>query len=425
MTPELSDPAVDGVHEALDDNVLRTRIHGGPLVLSEQVDWVRSVAIGVWIPSGAAHELPAQRGVCHFLEHAVFKGTGTRSALQIASEIERLGGVLDAYTTHEYTAFLARIPDVHLDRALDVLTDVVFHPTLEPVSIELERNVILEEIAGVEDSPEQLVFELQAPLMYGGHAYGEPILGTHETVEALGASQLQEAHATAYRPGRTIVAASGRLDHLELVNRLTEILQPEDAGEGRPVPAVVGSTTGHHTVRRPGGRQSHIVAGGLTVPYSHPLRYAVVLAETALGAGMSSRLFQRIREELGLAYAVYSFSAFHAAAGHAGAYVGTQPETGEAALDALLTELRSMAEGGLTVEEFEDTKRQLKGQLMVALETPAARMQRLAGISLYDEPYMSLDQIAGKIEAVTRDEVNEACTMFHPDRLAILELAPA
>lgn len=416
---------MDGVHEALDDNVLRTRIHDGPLVLSEQVDWVRSVAVGIWIPSGAAQEPPAQRGACHFLEHAVFKGTEARSAFQIAAEIERLGGVVDAYTTHEYTAFLVRIPDVHLDRALDVLTDVVFHPSLDEQSIELERNVILEEIAGVEDSPEQLVFELQAPLMYGGHAYGEPILGTHDTVGRLAAPQLRELHAGAYGPNRAIVAASGRLSHLELVDRLSEILEPDVSVDDRPLPAVAESTTGRHTVRRPGGRQTHIVAGGLTVPYAHRLRYAVVLAETALGAGMSSRLFQTIREDLGLAYAVYSFSAFHSVAGHAGAYVGTQPETAEAALEALSAELRDLAEGGLTTTEIDDTKRQLKGQLMVALETPAARMQRLAGISLYDEPYMSLDQIAGKIESVTRDEINEACTMFHPDRLAIVELAPA
>lgn len=424
MTPELSDPVVDGVHEALDDNVLRTRVHDGPLVLSEQVDWVRSVAIGIWIPNGAAHEPPAQRGVCHFLEHAVFKGTETRNALQIAAEIERFGGVLDAYTTHEYTAFVARIPDTHLSRALDVLTDLVFHPKLAPEAIELERNVILEEIAGVADTPEQLVFELQAPLMYGGHPYGEPVLGTHDTVSGLGAAELRELHGVAYRPSRAIVAASGRLDHLELVDCLSEILHPEERGEDSPVEAVSGTTTGHRTVRRPGGRQSHIVAGGLTVPHGDRLRYAVVLAETALGADMSSRLFQRVREELGLAYAVYSFSAFHAAAGHVGAYVGTQPETAAAALDALLAELRDLAENGLSADEIDDTKCQLKGQLMVALETPAARMQRLAGISLYEEPYMSLDQIAERIDAVTHDEINEACTMFHPDRLAILELAP-
>jgi len=425
VIPELSDPVVDGVHEALDENVLRTRIHDGPLVLSEQVDWVRSAAVGIWIPGGAVHEPAARRGVCHFLEHAVFKGSQTRSALQIAAEIERLGGMLDAYTTHEYTAFLARIPDVHLDRALDVLTDIVFSPRLDEASIELERNVILEEIAGVEDSPEQLVFELQAPLMYGGHGYGEPILGTHDTVGALGVSELGEAHAAAYRPSRAIVAASGRLSHLELVDRLSEILEPGESGEDRSVAPVMESACGCHTVRRPGGRQSHIVAGGLTVPYAHRLRYAVILADTALGSGMSSRLFQTIREELGLAYAVYSFSAFHAAAGHAGAYVGTQPETAAAALDALLSELKDVAENGLTMDEIDDTKRQLKGQLMVALESPGARMQRLAGISLYGEPYMSLDQIAAKIDAVTPDEVNEACTMFHPDRLAILELAPA
>lgn len=425
MTPGVTKPVVDGVHEALDDNVHRTRIHGGPLVLTEHVDWVRSVAIGIWIPHGTVHEDPARRGACHFLEHAVFKGTPTRTALDIAAEIEGLGGVLDAYTTHEYTAFLTRIPDVHLPSALDVLTDLVFNPELSHDAIELERNVILEEIAGVTDAPEQLVFELQAPLMYGGHPYGEPILGTHETVSGLGAAELREVHTEAYRPSRAIVAAAGRLDHLELVDRLTEILRREARGEDPPVEAVPESEAGLHTVRRPGGRQSHIVAGGLTVPYGDSLRYAVILAETALGAGMSSRLFQRVREELGLAYAVYSFSAFHAAAGHAGAYVGTQPETAEAALDALLGEMRELAEQGLPQQEIDDTKRQLRGQLMVALETPAARMQRLAGIALYQEPYMSLDEIAANIDAVTRDEIDRACALFHPDRLAIMELAPA
>ncbi len=417
--------APDRIDERLDEHVVRSRLPAGPLVLSERVDSVRSVAVGVWIRHGAACDSPEHAGVSHFLEHAVFKGTSRRSAFDLAAEIERLGGSLDAYTTHEFTAFLTRVPDLHLEPALDVLVDLVFHPTLREQDVALERNVILDEIAGVEDAPEQLVFDLHAPFLYGGHPYGAPILGTRDTVSALGADELRRLHAASYRPQNCVVAACGRLDQLELADRLAEILPRAEPAAPSTVESTPATEIGHRVVKRSGGRQTHIVAGCLTVPYAHPLRYAIILAETALGAGMSSRLFQKVREELGLAYSVYSFTGFHHYAGHAGAYLGTLPDTSEEALDVLLGELRRFAEQGLSTDEIEDAKQQLKGQLMVSLEAPTARMQRLAALGLYGRPYRTLDQLSKRIDRVTAGDVMAACQLFHPDRLAVLELSPA
>lgn len=409
----------------LDERVWTTQLADGPQVLSECLEGVRSVALGLWFRQGAAMEKPEERGISHLLEHMAFKGTRSRSARELTLAVERIGGAVDAYTTHEVTAFVARVPYDALERAVDVVADLAFRPALRARDLAPERKVILEEISSLQDTPEELVFELHAQFLYGAHPYGATILGAPETIAAVNHTSLRRLHRASYRGGNAVVTAAGRVDHGELVE-LVRRLAPSGPAAGRqPLPPVRQAAIGHRRVERPGGRQIHIVAGGVTVPYAHPLRHALVLVETAFGAGMSSRLFQRMREELGLAYNVYSFHTFHEHGGHAGAYVGTGPETAEEAREALLEELRRLAESGLTPSEIETTKEQLTGQLMLSLESPASRMRRLAGLALYDEPYRTLDEVAQRIAAVTEDEVREAAAYFHPDRLAVLELAPA
>ena len=402
----------------------RTCLPDGPIVLSERMDSVRSVAIGLWVRQGRVHEDAGHGGASHLLEHMVFKGTQRRSARDLAWELERLGGVLDAYTTHEFTAFQARVPAGALGVALDVLCDLAFFPRLSGPDLEVEREVVLEEIAAAAEVPEDIVFEEHARALYGGHPYGEPILGTRASVRALSVSALAEVHDRAYRPGNAVVAAAGAVEHEALVEGLSRWL-PRRAAAPAPVdpPAPVGES-GFRRMRREGGRQTHIVTGGLSVPYRDPLRYAIHVTATALGGGMSSRLFQRIRETRGLAYAVYSFHGFHAQAGHVGAYVGTRPETAEEAREAVEAELALLAREGLTREELDDTRSQLKGQFLISLESPASRMNRLAGVALYGHEYRTLDEVAASIDAVDRAQCLEAAAYFAPERLTTLELAP-
>ena len=413
-----------GSSERLDREVYRSCLPHGPTVLTERMDSVRSVAVGLWVRQGRVHEGAEQGGVSHLLEHMVFKGTRRRSARDLAWELERLGGALDAYTTHEFTAFQARVPAEALAIALDVLCDLTFFPRLLKQDLEVEREVVLEEIASAAEVPEDIAFEEHARALYGGHPYGEPILGTRTSVRALSVSALAEVHDRAYRPGNVVVAAAGAVDHEALVDGLARWLPDRVRASAPPDPRAPVGECGFRRMRREGGRQAHIVTGGLSVPYGDPLRYAIHVTATALGGGMSSRLFQRIREERGLAYAVYSFHGFYAQAGHVGAYVGTRPETAGDAREALEEELARLARDGLTDQELDDTRSQLKGQFLISLESPASRMNRLAGVALYGHEYRSLDEVAAKIDAVDHAQCLEAAAHFSPDRLATLELAP-
>jgi len=411
--------------ERLAPGVVRSIFPDGFTVLTETMEGVRSLAAGVWIRQGTVHEPAPLRGISHLLEHMVFKGTGRRSARQIALEIEEVGGNLDAYTTHEHTAFTARVPADHTERALDVLCDMVFSPTLRARDLEPEREVVLEEIAGVEDSPDQLVFELHAPFLYGSHPYGAPILGTRTTASALTERDLRDLHRGAYRRSNAVFTAAGRVDHEALVESLLGRLPAEEPARSAAVDEPRTWGRGTRRVEREGGQQAHVVAAVPGVPYGHPLRYAAVLVETALGEGMSSRLFQRVREELGLAYTIYSFHAFYGRAGHAGAYLATRPETAEEAREAMLQELDVLAREGLRPQELASTREQLKGSAMLSLESPASRMHRLAGTALYGEPFRTMDELARLIDGITVDEAAEAAALFEPDRAAVLELAPA
>jgi predicted Zn-dependent peptidase len=388
------------------------------------MDSVRSVALGMWFRQGRIHEPEAEQGISHLLEHMVFKGTHRRTALEIAFDIERLGGAVDAYTTHEATAFQIRVPDHALSEALDVLTDLIFPTCLSARDLEPERQVILEELTAIEESPEDVAFELQAAFMYGGHPYGSPIIGSRESIASIGRQSLVDLHERAYHPGRAVIVAAGHLEHEALLEMLERHLPRDRNGTAPESTESPRPGAGSRRVEQANARQTHIVAGGLTVPYRDPLRYAIVLVNTALGGGMSSRLFQTIREERGLAYSVYSFHSFLADTGHVGAYAGTSADKSEETRELLLEQLREIAENGLTPDEIDATKRQLQGRLLLSLETPGARMSRLAGLALYGQSYRTLDRIAERIEGITVDQVREACRLLHPDRLAVLELSP-
>jgi predicted Zn-dependent peptidase len=385
---------------------------------------VLSASIGVWVRAGSVTETPADMGVSHMLEHMVFKGTPTRSAHELALVIERLGGSLDAYTTREHTSFQARVLDEHMDIALDVLADLVLRPVLRESDLELEREVVLEEISTVDDTPDDLVFDLHSQAQFGDHPYGYSILGTRESVSALSVEDLRRAHDKHYRPGNLVVAAAGKVEHDAFVEQVRK-----QFGEGSLAERVPDARPPSHEkvtdtfVERPTA-QTHVAFGAHTFGHGDPRRYALILLSNAFGGGMSSRLFQKVREELGLAYAVYSYQSFAQLAGQAGVYVGTRPEWGDKAVDVVREEMSKLARDGLTAEELSDAKGQVKGQVAISLESSSSRLHRLAA-ALYDEPFRSLEDVVAGVDAVRAEEVAAlAAEYYDPNRQTVVRLGP-
>ncbi len=423
-------PTLDTVR--LDREIHRTAAPNGITVLSERVPSVRSAAIGVWVRTASAHEPRPKMGVSHLLEHMVFKGTERRTAQEIALALESRGGSLDAYTSRDSTAYHARVLDSDLARALDVITDIVRRPTLRDADLSLERQVVLEEISTVEDTPDDEVFDLAYETLWPTHPYGFQILGTKETVSALSADDLKNLHRRAYFPGNCIIAAAGNLTHEALLAEVER--QGWFGGDGKgagtapvapPVPPVPPAVRGVTRSAEKDTAQTHIVFATDTIPYADRRKYSMLVVSNVFGGGMSSRLFQRIREELGLAYAIYSFTSFYRAVGMAGVYVGTQPARAEKATAAIRDEFARLAREGLRGAALDDAKQQTLGQLMLSLESPTSRMYRLAGSAVYNEPYRSLDDVLQAVAALTPDEVSElAAEFFAPERQTIVSLGP-
>jgi predicted Zn-dependent peptidase len=379
------------------------------------------------VRSASLHERRNVMGVSHLLEHMVFKGTGRRSAKDIALALECVGGSLDAYTSREHTVYQARVLDEHLEIAADVIGDIVFEPVLREADLELERNVVLEEIGMMEDTPDDLVFELHNEAVWGTHPLGYSILGTRETVSGLGVKHLRALHDRAYRPQNLVVAAAGNVDHDALLEILARTGWTRTGTRERTSAKIAGpkraAALRRHVARA--GSQTHIVLGSPTLGHQDPRRHAMVLLSVLLGGGMSSRLFQRVREELGLAYAVYTFQTFYADCGVHGVYVATAPNTADAALEAIEKELAEVAQRGMPAEELAQGKGQLKGQITLSLESPSSRMYRAAAVELYGEPHRSLDEMLALVDGIKGKTVRElAAEFFAPDRQTVLSLGP-
>lgn len=426
--PRIAPPsAFGGAFSVMEDGaeIRADVLENGLTVSTQPVPGARSVACGVWVRQGSAHERPETSGASHMLEHMVFKGTPTRGARDLALEIESLGGSLDAFTTREYTAYQARVLDRHLGTALDVLSDLTLRPLLRDEDLELEREVILEEIATVEDTPDDVIFDLHAERFWPGHPYGRRILGTADSVAAMRGETLRGIHAERYTGANLIVAAVGNVDHDEFLDAVRHRFSEVDAGERAPSIAPPGEVVrGFDHIPRD-TQQTHLVFAAPTVPHRHPDRYPLLMLSQALGGGMSSRLFQRVREELGLAYAIYSFHSFYAEAGVSGVYVGTRPPTSGTARDTVFGELERLATEGLAPVEFAQVKEQVRGQLVLALESTGAKLHRLAGYALRDEELRTVDEILADIDAVTPERVAEAAGRYlAPDRHYLLSLGP-
>jgi len=413
-------------HSTLDEGLRRTVAGNGLTVLSELLPGVRSAAVGIWVRSASAHESPELMGSAHLLEHLVFKGTERRSAKQLAEELEVRGGSLDAYTSRDHTSFQAHVLDADVPLAVEVLTDLVRHPLLRAEDLELERKVVLDEINSVLDTPDDLVFELHARTLWPEHPYGYSILGTPESIGTLRAADLAALHQRGYYRGNCVIAAAGHVDH----DQLLTVLEREGWFEGQlesprgpvaPLPAQRGVALRESR----DSAQTNLVLGTDCFNARDPRRYALAILVNLLGGGMSSRLFQRVREELGLAYAVYAFQHLYQSAGTLGVYVGTHPTSADEAEAAIKSELARLSREGLSGEELSMGQRQLKGQIMLSLESPSSRMHRLAGTVLHADRYRRLEEVLAEIDAVSTDSVATlAAEYFEPGRWCTVRLGP-
>jgi len=398
----------------------------GITIVTEKVHGRRSVAFGVWVRSGARDEPFERLGISHFIEHMMFKGTERRDARAIASSLESLGGHLDAFTAREQVCYFARALAEHVEPVVDVVSDIVCRSRFAAAEIEREKSVVREEISACEDDPEDKIGELLAQQVWGAHPLGRPILGTLETVEGLDTGALHDYFRRRYRPEHLVVAATGAVEHEHIVELVGRYFAPPD-GEGLPLsgpPSSFVPSVRHES--RPGIQQLYLSLGTRGLPYADDRRFALVVLQTLLGGGMSSRLFQSVREEAGLAYSVYSAIDFHRDSGMFSIHLGVSPEIGREALARVRAELLAICDQGPSEEEIEATRGQIRGSLLMSQESVSSRMYQLAHDELYHGRFIPPEEQVGRILATSREEVAAAARAYaSPERFALTALGPA
>jgi predicted Zn-dependent peptidase len=401
-------------------NLRRTVFPNGLIVLTERMEHLRSVAMGVWVKSGSRCESAEINGISHFVEHMLFKGTRSRSALHIAREMDSIGGNLDAFTGKETICFNVKSLADHVPIALDVLADLVLNPVFASTEIERERGVILEEIKIDEDNPDVLVHELFTQNFWKDHPLGKPILGTTKTVGRLDQQKLIDYHTGRFRGGNMVFSAAGNLEHDQFVQAVAEKFNPLPPGE-----AVHELQTPQASARillqnKKSLEQVQLCMGVPAPPITDDNRYATLILNTVLGSGMSSRLFQTIREERGMAYAIYSDLSPYSDTGSLCVYAGTSVGKALEVIDLVLAEFRNLKEVPLGDEELTRAKDQLKGNILMGLESSNSRMANLARQEMYFHQFFTAEEVIARIEAVTADQIQAmAQRLFVSDRIAV------
>jgi len=384
--------------------VERTVLPSGLTVLTERMPEVRSVALGFWIRVGSRDEPAPIQGSSHFLEHLLFKGTPTRTAREIAEAFDAVGGEANAFSEKEYTCFFGRVLDKDLPMATELLADMMLNSIISPEDVEAERNVIMEELAMLEDTPEDLVHDVFAETLFGNHPLGREIMGTTETVADIDQASLRAFHEVNYRSANICVAAAGNVEHEHLIKWIGDGFA---AGEEAPVARTLFPPEPRGRLRllnRP-TELAHVVLGGLGYRSRHPLRFAWGVLDNLLGGGMSSRLFQEIREKRGLCYSVFSYRNLFTETGAYGIYAGTAPGSARQVVDLITEELDRMLESGVTEKELERAKGHMKGGVVLALEDPSSRMTRLGRSQIVGSDLVSIDEILARVDSVTIEQV--------------------
>lgn len=411
--------------------VRRTTLPGGLRVVTETLPSVRSATFGIWANVGSRDETPTLNGATHYLEHLLFKGTAKRSALDISAAIDEVGGEMNAFTAKEYTCYYARVLDTDLPLAIDVVCDMLTGSTLKPEDVDAERGVILEEIAMTEDDPGDCVHDLFAHTMLGDTPLGRPVLGTVDTINALGRDQIARFYKRHYDPTHLVVAAAGNVDHAKVVRQVRAAF--ERAGAlGREDAVPVGPREGTRSLRTAGrvevlGRkteQAHVILGMPGLARTDDRRWAMSVLSTALGGGMSSRLFQEVREKRGLAYSVYAYTSSFADCGLFGVYAGCRPAQVDDVLKICRDELDNVAQNGLSDDEIRRAIGQLAGSTVLGLEDTGALMNRIGKSELCWGEQISVDDLLGNIAAVTPDEVREVARDILGKRPSLSVIGP-
>jgi predicted Zn-dependent peptidase len=402
-----------------------SELDSGERIITERVPSVRSVAIGYWIGAGSRDEKDERAGVSHFLEHLLFKGSSSYSAQDIAEIFDGLGGELNAATSREHTVLYSRVTDTHLKTAVDVMTDMVFSPTF--AELDSEREVVLEEIAMYEDTPPELVHDLFSEAVFGTHPLGRPVIGTRDVISTVSRRALAAYHRSMYTGGNIVVAAAGNLEHNEVVQLIQRAQRGEDAPpKGARVrrPLVSAPPPGLRFQRKD-TEQYHVCVGAPGIARSDRRRFTASLLDSILGGAASSRLFQEIREKRGMAYAVYSFGSQYTDTGLFGFYVGTREENLDECLNIAAHEIADIAAGNLRPRELERAKENLKGRLVLSMESTSTRMSRLGKSLITDTELLSLDRIIAEIDAVEAAELAElASVLLAPELLSVSGIGP-
>ena len=405
-----------------------TTLDGGERIVTERVRSVRSVALGIWIGAGSRDETAERAGISHFIEHLLFKGSSRYSGVQIAQVFDGLGGELNAATAKEYTVLYARVLDAHLETALDVMSDMLLAPTFDADELNSEREVVLEEIAMYEDSFHDLAHDLIAGAVFSDHPLGRPVIGTTGAVNGIDTAMVRDYHANRYVGPNIVIAAAGNLEHEPLVHAIQQRFEaytkvPDPSAGVRPV--WVGESSPQTVFQAKASEQYHVCLAGLGLQRSDRRRFAASLLDSMLGGSASSRLFQEIRERRGMAYSVYTFGSQYADTGMVGVYVGTREDNLAECMRITADQLVRMGQGEFADDELQRSKENLKGRIMLSMESTSNRASRLGKSVLTDTELLSLDRICAEIDSVEPEAVASlARQLFAPDRLSVSGVGP-
>lgn len=407
------------------EQIQKTTLNSGLRIITEEIESVRSLAVGIWIKTGSRHERPEQAGVTHFLEHMLFKGTENRSSYDIALSMEAVGGYLNAFTSSEFTCYFARCLDTKLDTALDVLSDMVLHPTFPENELDKEKKVVLEEMKMYRDNPEDYIFEEFNGMVFKDHPLGRPIIGYESSVNSFGRDDLYNYMGERYQPDNIIVTVAGNTSHEEVVKQVEQLFEKQANGKSTDVETpVVPYQPDARQITRP-IEQTHYIIGQRSLASDDEDRYKLLLANTVLGGGMSSRLHQHIREQHGYCYAIQSFNQGYSDSGLFGIYVGTDQEYVDHVRELILGELKELRENLIESKELQEAKTHLKGKMLLAQENMSNRMMRLAKSEIYYGRYIPLDELIKNIDAVSDEQIREfSQQFFNEDQLSETRLVP-
>jgi len=403
----------------------KTVLPNGVRIITEKIDYVRSVSIGLWIGAGSRDEREGYEGISHFIEHMLFKGTKNRTARDLAESLESVGGQLNAFTTKEYTCFYAKVLDEDMDLANDVLSDMFFNSLFDEKEIEKEKKVVIEEIKMYEDSPDELIHDLFSEYVWNDHPLGKPILGTEESIRGLSREKIIDYLGHHYAPENMVVAVAGKINHEDIIRKLAPVYGEFTRGGKR----ILEGTPKGQTIQRYNTKdteQMHLVMGVPGLGQDDEDIYPMHIINNVLGGGLSSRLFQEIREQRGLAYSVYSYHSTYVDAGMFAIYAGTTPSNTQEVVECILAELQKMRSKGVTADELAKTVAQVKGSLYLGLESVSSRMSRLGKTELSYNRVISPEEMVEKLEKVTLEDVKRVMNrLWIKDKFSLVMMGPA